>query len=43
MLTYCYYIYSYYQEWIRKGREYLTPVYLSVKALFVIQSTPVYV
>ena len=26
------------QEWIRKGREYLTPVYLPVKALFEVQS-----
>ena len=26
-------------EWIRKRREYLTPVYLPVKALFEVQST----
>ena len=32
-----------YQEWIRERREYLTPVYLPVKALFVVQSTPAYV
>ena len=32
--------YAYYQEWIRKGREYPTPLYMSVKALFGVQSTP---
>ena len=26
-------VYHLLQEWIRKGREYVTPIYLSVKAL----------
>ena len=34
---------SYYREWIGERREYLTLVYLPVKALFVVQSTPAYV
>ena len=31
-----------YQEWIRERREYLTPVYLPIKDLFIVQSAPAF-
>ena len=40
LLEYALVCISHNQEWIREKREYPTPVYLPVIALFVIQSTP---